>query len=190
MFEYVTLLVIDANGEVWEFNKGDDVPFDTKPTKVSGLRNIVFVSGCYDIYAVLDKNGRVFVWGELSRISYFYEDDDEPICIDAFTTIEGISVGRGCVFAYNKNTVWAWGSNYQSQLGTGDLIDRPQPVKVLGSEIFGSFRHPEQPLDSMFSGLIKLIYFEYLNYLEYLFVKDHYIKTRFYTKCSVKQESG
>ncbi|KAL0214217.1 hypothetical protein P9112_006401 [Eukaryota sp. TZLM1-RC] len=108
--------------------------------------------------------------------------------IEAFTNIEGISVGYNFLFAYNKNTVWAWGRNYRGQLGTGDLIDRPQPVKVFGSEILGSFDYPIQPLDSMFSGLIKLIYFEYLQYLKKLFGNHPYTKARFFTKCIISKK--
>ncbi|KAL0213847.1 hypothetical protein P9112_006031 [Eukaryota sp. TZLM1-RC] len=180
-------LVIDFNGDIWKFSKGDDVLFNNKPTKIPGLSNIVSISGCYGIHATLDKNGKVFVWGELSSISDVYEDSEQPICIDAFTNIEGISVGRDFLFAYNKNTVWAWGRNFQGQLGTGDLINRPQPVKVFGSEILGSFHYPKQPLNRMFSGLIKLVYWEYLNYLVNLFGSHPYVKARFYTKCGISK---
>ncbi|KAL0227043.1 hypothetical protein P9112_014367 [Eukaryota sp. TZLM1-RC] len=186
-FDDNCLLVIDVNDEVWRFNVDDD-PFNNKPTKVEGLSNIVFISGYDGIYAALDNNGKVFVWGLLSRISDFWEDSDEPRCIEAFTNIEGISVGRNFLFAYNKNTVWAWGRNNEGQLATGDLIDRPQPVKVFGSEVFGSFDHPKEPMDSMFSGLIKLIYFEYLQYLKNLFGNHPYTKVRFYTKSSISKK--
>ncbi|KAL0213858.1 hypothetical protein P9112_006042 [Eukaryota sp. TZLM1-RC] len=181
------LFVIDFNGDIWKFNQGDDVLFNKNPSKVSGLSNIVSISGCYGIHVALDKNGKVFVWGEVSRISDVYEDSEQPICIEAFTNIEGISVGRDFLFAYNKNTVWAWGRNYNCQLGTGDLIDRPQPVKIFGSEILGSFHYPKPPLDRMFSGLIKFVYWEYLNYLVNLFGSHPYVKARFYTKCGISR---
>ncbi|KAL0226566.1 hypothetical protein P9112_013890 [Eukaryota sp. TZLM1-RC] len=182
------LFVIDFNGEVLKFNKGDDdVPFNNKPTKVPGLNNIVSISGYDGIYAAIDNNGKVFLWGWLSRLSDVYEDSEEPRCIEAFNNIEGISVGYNFLFAYNKNTVWAWGRNAKGQLGTGDLIDRPQPVKVFGSEILGSFHYPKQPLDRMFSGLIKLVYWEYINYLQKLFGNHPYTKARFYTKCGVSK---
>ncbi|KAL0214246.1 hypothetical protein P9112_006430 [Eukaryota sp. TZLM1-RC] len=108
--------------------------------------------------------------------------------IEAFDNVEGISVGDDFIFTYNKNTVWAWGRNYAGQLGTGDLIGRPQPVKVFGSEILGTFHYSTQPLDSMFSGLIKLIYFEYLQYLKNLFGNHPYTKVRFYIKCSISKK--
>ncbi|KAL0215225.1 hypothetical protein P9112_007409 [Eukaryota sp. TZLM1-RC] len=181
------LFVINTNGEVWKFAKQGDVPFNNKPTKVPGLSNIVSISGYTGVCAARDSSGKVFVWGKLSRISVVYKDSDEPRCIEAFTNIEGISVGYDFLFAYNKNTVWAWGSNDQGQLGTGDLIDRPQPVKVFGSEILGSFHYPRQPLDRMFSGLIKLVYWEYLNYLQNLFGNHPYVKARFYTKCGISK---
>ncbi|KAL0204872.1 hypothetical protein P9112_000179 [Eukaryota sp. TZLM1-RC] len=180
------MFVINASGEVCGF-KCDD-PFNNKPTKVSGLSNIVSISGSEGVYAVIDNNGKVFVWGDLSRISILQQlFKDEPICIDGLTNIEGISVGHDFLFAYNKNTVWAWGRNDKGQLGTGDLIDRPQPVKLFGSEILGSFHYPKRPLDRMFSGLIKLVYWEYLNYLQNLFGNNPYVKARLYTKCGISK---
>ncbi|KAL0213863.1 hypothetical protein P9112_006047 [Eukaryota sp. TZLM1-RC] len=188
-FDGECLFIVDINGEVWQSNKGDDdVPFNTKPTKVPGLSNIVFISGYNDVCAAIDKNGKVFVWGCVSRVSYFYEDTIVPRCVEAFTNIEGVSVGDDFLFAYNKNTVWAWGRNDKGQLGTGDLIDRPQPVKVFGSEILGAFHYSKRPLDRMFSGLIKSIYFEYLNYLKNLFGDHPYTKARLYTKCSISKK--
>ncbi|KAL0214239.1 hypothetical protein P9112_006423 [Eukaryota sp. TZLM1-RC] len=174
------LYVVDITGDVWEFDKYNcDDPFNKKPTKVPGLSNIVFISGYNDICAAIENNCKVFVWGDLSRISDFCKNTTEPLTIEAFTNVEGISVGRNFLFAYNKNTVWAWGKNDEGQLGTGDLIDRPQPVKLFGSEILGSFNSLIQPLDRMFIGLSKLIYFEYLQYLKHLFGNHPYTKARF-----------
>ncbi|KAL0214080.1 hypothetical protein P9112_006264 [Eukaryota sp. TZLM1-RC] len=193
------LLITDNKGDVWQFQRGNNQndPFNNKPIRVSGLTNIVSITGnnccvagnvVIDVfYAALDNSGKVFVWGELSRISEFYEYSDEPRCIEAFTNIEGISVGINFLFAYNKSTVWAWGRNDKGQLGTGDLIDRPQPVKVFGSEILGTFHYPKQPLDRMFSVLIKLVYWEYLNYLQKLFGNHPYVKAKFYTKCGISK---
>ncbi|KAL0210071.1 hypothetical protein P9112_010155 [Eukaryota sp. TZLM1-RC] len=182
------LFVIDVNGDVWKFFKdSDDVTFDDPPTKVPGLTNILFINGCKGVYAAIDNCGKVFVWGQLSRISDLYNDSDEPICFETLTYVERVSVGYNFLFAYNKNTVLAWGSNDKGQLGIFDLIDRPQPVKVFGSEILGSFRHPQQPLGRMFRGLIKLVYWEYLCYLPQLFGNHPYIKARFYTKCGISK---
>ncbi|KAL0205150.1 hypothetical protein P9112_000457 [Eukaryota sp. TZLM1-RC] len=202
------LFIIDVNGDVWKFNNVrafdhvDEIPFSNKPIKGPGLNNIVYISGstcwcCSDlalryndgIYAAINNNGKVFVWGKLSRLSCLYNDIEQPICVEAFTNIEGVSLGHDFLFAYNKNTVLAWGKNDEGQLGTGDLIDRPQPAKLsFGSEILGIFLDPIQTMDSIFSGLIRLIYFEYLQYLKKLFGNHPYTKARFYTKCSVSKK--
>ncbi|KAL0205995.1 hypothetical protein P9112_001302 [Eukaryota sp. TZLM1-RC] len=189
LFDNISLFVIDFNGDVWRFDKENDDSFDNKPTKVLGLSNIVSIIGSNGIYAATDIDGKVFVWGRLSRFSDLYEDSEQPICVEALTNIEGVSLGRNFLFAYNKNTVWAWGKNDEGQLGTGDLIDRFQPAKLsFGSEILGTFLDPIQTMDSMFSGLIRLIYFEYLQYLKKLFGNHPYTKARFYTKCSVSKK--
>ncbi|KAL0208338.1 hypothetical protein P9112_010925 [Eukaryota sp. TZLM1-RC] len=189
LFDDISLFVIDSNGDVWRFDKSDDDFFNNKPTKVLGLSNIVSINGYDDIYAAIDIDGKVFVWGRLSRISDLYEDIVVPLCIEAFTSVKGVSLGRDFLFAYNKNTVWAWGRNDIGQLGIGDLKDRPQPVKLsCGSEILGSVDYPKQTMDRMFSGLIKLIYFEYLQYLKSLFGNHPYTKARYYTKCSISKK--
>ncbi|KAL0211266.1 hypothetical protein P9112_009564 [Eukaryota sp. TZLM1-RC] len=180
------VVVIDMDNNVWKFNNEYFVPFNNKPSKIEGLSSIVFISGNNSIYAAMNSNGKVFMWGYLHRVSNVYEISEVPICIEAFTDIEGISMGYNFLFAYNKNSVWAWGRNYEGQLGTGDLIDRPQPVKVsFGSEILGTFQYPKQPLDRMFSGLVKLVYWEYLNFLQKHFGNHPYVKARFYTKCGI-----
>ncbi|KAL0207867.1 hypothetical protein P9112_010454 [Eukaryota sp. TZLM1-RC] len=182
------LFLIDVNGDVWKLKEVQRSLFDIKPTKLQGLSKIDSIIGFKGTLAAIDNNGKVFVWGELNKISDVYEDAQEPICVEAFTNIEGISVGHNIIFAYNKSTVWAWGRNNKGQLGTGDLIDRPQPVKVFGSEILGSFQYPKQPLDRIFSGLIKLIYFEYLQHLKNLFGNHAYTKARFNTKCIISKK--
>ncbi|KAL0207865.1 hypothetical protein P9112_010452 [Eukaryota sp. TZLM1-RC] len=192
--------IIDVNGNVVKFCVVEGVKLSEKfkdctfngcdSIQIPGLFNIVSISGFNGVFAAIDNGGKVFVWGKLSRLSDAYEANYyyEPFCVEAFTNIEGVSVGHDFLFACNKSTVWAWGRNRKGQLGTGDLIDRPQPVKVFGSEILGSFQYPKQPLDRMFSGLIKLIYFEYLQYLKNLFGNHAYTKARFYTKCSISKK--
>ncbi|KAL0207928.1 hypothetical protein P9112_010515 [Eukaryota sp. TZLM1-RC] len=190
LFDKNQLFVIDSEGDVWKFEIGIDQNevFNTNPTKVFGLSNIATICGYRGVYSAIDNNGKVFVWGQLNAISESYEFLYHPICVETFTNIEGISLGNDFLFAYNKNTVWAWGRNDKGQLGTGDLIDRPKPVKVFGSEILGIFQYSKQPLDRMFSGLISQIYFEYLQYLKNLFGKHAYTKARFYTKCSISKK--
>ncbi|KAL0215117.1 hypothetical protein P9112_007301 [Eukaryota sp. TZLM1-RC] len=180
------LLIVDINGDIWKFDRGGKF-FNNKPTKVPGLSNIVSISGHRLTCSAIDSSGNVFVWGWLSRISQFYKKQNDPILMETFINIEGVSVGETYLLAYNKNTVWAWGRNDKGQLGTGDLIDRPQPVKIFGSEILGGFHYPKQPLDRMFSGIIKLVYWEYLNYLQKLFGNHPYVKARFYTKCGISK---
>ncbi|KAL0206521.1 hypothetical protein P9112_001828 [Eukaryota sp. TZLM1-RC] len=184
LFDGNIVYVLDIDGNVWKY---DDF-LNTKPVKVQGLDSVAFLTGNYGIFAAIDNNGKVFVWGKLSKLSDVYEDHHEPRLVETFISVEDVSIGDTFLFAYNKTTVWAWGRNDRGQLGTGDLIDRPQPVKVFGSEILGSINHPNQPLDRMFSGLIKLIYFEYLQYLKNLFGNHPYTKARYCTKCSISKK--
>ncbi|KAL0210087.1 hypothetical protein P9112_010171 [Eukaryota sp. TZLM1-RC] len=186
----IYLLVADTNGDVWRFVMADDKDsFNNKPIKVPGLSNIDFVFCHTAIQTAVDYNGQVFAWGNLRELSDVFGDEGycKTICLEALTKIEGVSLGHDFLFAYNKNTVWAWGRNDKGQLGTADLIDRPQPVKLFGSEILGSFQYPKQPLDRMYNILIKLIYYEYLKYLSFVFGYSSYVKARFCSKCCISE---
>ncbi|KAL0208480.1 hypothetical protein P9112_011067 [Eukaryota sp. TZLM1-RC] len=182
------LLVVDSNGDVWEFDQINVDYLSDKPTKIPGLNNIVSISGSNGVFAAIDFYGKVFVWGRLSRLGYCYENSEEPRQVEAFTDIEGISVGHDFLFAFNKSTVWAWGKNDFGQLGIGDLVDRPTAVPAFWAEVHGSFEFPKQPLDRMFSGLIKLIYFEYLDHLKRVFGNHPYTKARFLIKSPISKK--
>ncbi|KAL0207979.1 hypothetical protein P9112_010566 [Eukaryota sp. TZLM1-RC] len=188
MRKSTSLFIIDVNGDVWQFKMDDTVPFNNEPTKVDCLTNIAYIGGFHHrdigIFAIADIGGNVSAWGRLPQSSDVYVDINEPIC---FTNRESIAVGGDFLFAYNNNSVWAWGNNHKGQLGTGDLMYRRQPVKVFGSEILGSFRYPKQHLNRMFSVLIKRVYWEYLNYLQELFGNHPYVKARFYTKSCISK---
>ncbi|KAL0206909.1 hypothetical protein P9112_012620 [Eukaryota sp. TZLM1-RC] len=182
--DQLCLFLVDTNGHGWQIDH--DLCFNRQPIKYHGF-DIVSISGCLGFQGAVCNNGRVYVWGELGKTSCFYQNIRFPSCFETPNNSESISVGFGFLYAYNKNTVWAWGKNDQGQLGTGDLIERHEPVKVFGSEILGSFQYSKQPLDRMFSGLIKLVYWEYLNYLKELFGNHPYVKARFYSKCLISK---
>ncbi|KAL0211329.1 hypothetical protein P9112_009627 [Eukaryota sp. TZLM1-RC] len=166
------------------FNKR---PYLTSSIKMQGLSNIKSAFGGFNIQAAIGYDNKVFVWGNLNTISNLYGEGTFPVCVEALTDIEGISVGHEFLFAYNKNTVLAWGRNDKGQLGTGDLIDRPQPVKVFGSELLGTFQHSKQPLDRMFSGLIKLVFSNYINFLNEILDHHPYAKARFICKSFISK---
>ncbi|KAL0208611.1 hypothetical protein P9112_011198 [Eukaryota sp. TZLM1-RC] len=142
-FDRNNLVLKDSNGDVWVVESEDS--FNNKPIKIKGLTNIVHVAGSERFCVAFNSFGNVFVYRNY-----------EPLCIEPLTNMEGISVGRDFLFAYNKNTVWSWGMKDKGQLGTGDLIDRPQPVKVFGSKILDSFHYPKQPVDRMFISNVHL----------------------------------
>ncbi|KAL0214868.1 hypothetical protein P9112_007052 [Eukaryota sp. TZLM1-RC] len=190
LFDQEKLFVIDIYGDVRRFRQecSEFKASFNKLNTVRGLTNIVYISGFCGAYAAIDNIGNFFVWGELGRISDIYEVGRiyEPVCIKAPTKIEGISIG-GCsigllsLIAYNKDIVWALGTSCNGSL-------RLEPLAIIGSEILGSFYNPKQPLDRMFSGLIKLVYWHYLNFLKVEFGNPPYLKARFYTKCAISKK--
>ncbi|KAL0215765.1 hypothetical protein P9112_007949 [Eukaryota sp. TZLM1-RC] len=180
--------IIDINGLVWIYKRDDKVDsFTNQPYHVQGLTNVVSISGYQGVFAAVDNSGKVFVWGNLSEFTDVHQNRNDPLCLEPLTNMEGISVGNDYLYAYNKDIVWAWGRNYKGELGTGDEHHLETPVNVFGSEILGTFQCPRQPLERMFSGLIKLVYFQYFKFLKHLFGNHPYVKARFYTKCSISK---
>ncbi|KAL0209785.1 hypothetical protein P9112_009869 [Eukaryota sp. TZLM1-RC] len=181
------LLVIDVYGEVWEFSDYSTEDSFKKLTRIRGLNNIVFISGYDDrfskvnrFYAV-DVFDRVFSWQTpYNTLITPYNTLITPYAriIEVSTNIEAISVSSCSVYAYNKNSVWKGNLNVASSI--------LEPFPNTGSEIIGSFQVRKHALKRMYSGLIKLVYWEYLNYLVQ-FGNHLYVKARFYSKCGISK---
>ncbi len=104
---------------------GSNILYDSLPTDVSALNNIVDIKSTTQAVAALDNNGDVYVWGSPG----FIGNGDtigasNPKKLDSLINIVAIS---GCTDGYhflaldaNKNC-YAWGANWGwGQLGTGE----------------------------------------------------------------------
>ncbi|KAL0206479.1 hypothetical protein P9112_001786 [Eukaryota sp. TZLM1-RC] len=180
------MFFIDFNGEIWKFNIGSDCIIG-EPIKIEGLGDIIYICryrGYANTYAAIDKNGQVYVWGELGSINGFC---NKPHCIGGFSDVKGISIAKDFLFAYNERTIWGSGLKNSGQLGSAELIGQLQPVTGFGSEILSTFESSEQPLSRLFRHLIKLILFHYLYYLEEFVGNFSYLRARFYVKCGISK---
>ncbi|MBI4243484.1 MAG: hypothetical protein HY606_05290 [Planctomycetes bacterium] len=86
-------------------------------------------------------NGIVYSWGANNYgqlgIGNFSAGNPSPTPIPGLTSVIAIKAGGFHNFAIqydydmNISTLWAWGSNFFGQLGTGDTIDRPSPTIIM-----------------------------------------------------------
>lgn len=84
----------------------------------------------------LDKNGRVFAWGNNSAGQLGDNSTvmrPTPIQVQGLPVIKSIAAGRLHALAIDtEGSIWAWGQNLYGQLGDGSTISRQLPVKIGG----------------------------------------------------------
>ncbi len=141
-------LAIDTNGTVWawgynyqgQLGTGSTEYRQSTPTEVDGLTDITQIAAGSNHSLAVDANGTVWAWGYnyqgqlgFESTSYPYIQTT-PVEVDGLTDITQVSAGSYHSLAVDANgTVWAWGYNYQGQLGTGSTEYRQStPVEVDG----------------------------------------------------------
>ncbi|KAL0206526.1 hypothetical protein P9112_001833 [Eukaryota sp. TZLM1-RC] len=179
------LLVIDLEENIWLF-KTDFKSWRVIET-IKGIAKPKTVAAGDGYFACLTSEGKVFVWGKLSRLGSL--DDNQSAVVKGLANIEGISIGKGCFFAYNKHFVWVIGRNHLGKLGTGDFKDLPMFRNVFGSEITGvwSFKNTISPF--LFKTLYNEVMVKYINYLEGMFGGNVYVKARFLSKMAFSRKT-
>jgi alpha-tubulin suppressor-like RCC1 family protein len=156
-------LGLDIFGNVWAWGANDygqlgnnDNSESWVPVKVLGgeqggthLENIASISAGGSHSLALDILGNVWAWGENYEGQLGNNDDSEswvPIKVlggeQGGAYLENItSVSAGYYFNLALDTlgnVWAWGENYEGQLGNNANSDSWVPVRVLGGEQGGT----------------------------------------------------
>ena len=108
------------------------------PVAVSSLTNVIeVVAGRY--YSVaLKSDGTVWAWGE----NYWGQlgngtniDSNVPVQVTGLSGVISIAAGDSMdhtLALKNDGTVWAWGNNWDGQLGNGTNINSNIPVQVTG----------------------------------------------------------
>jgi alpha-tubulin suppressor-like RCC1 family protein len=111
---------------------------------VKGLNRIVEISAGATHGLALDKDGRVWAWGDayranretdlvLTGVEHSAKNRTEPVLIEGLFDVVSISAGMDHDMALKADgSVWTWGLNYYGQLGEGTLEHRIEPVKVEG----------------------------------------------------------
>lgn len=133
---------------VWAFGSssagamGDG--YDTSPHPIRGLGRMVAVDGGSAFTLALDAQGRVFHWGSNSdgvRGNGTHGNGDvRPGQVAGLPKISAIAAGENHVMALAiDGTVWAWGANFQGQIGNGQKdqpsVDLPFHVPGLSNVV-------------------------------------------------------
>jgi alpha-tubulin suppressor-like RCC1 family protein len=108
----------------------------TTPVMVSGLTNIIAISGGYYHTIALRSDGTVWTWGggydgELGDSTYSVVT--APVQVRALSGIIAIAAGDFHSLALKSDgTVWAWGYNGYGELGDSTTASENFPVQVHG----------------------------------------------------------
>ncbi len=106
------------------------------PSLPSGARVVAVAAGRYHSLALL-SDGTVYAWGrnnagQLGDSTNI--DRDTPVSVSALNDNDVIALAVGTVHSLalrSNGTVWAWGDNFNGQLGNGTNIFSYTPIQVL-----------------------------------------------------------
>ena len=98
------------------------------PTRVAGLTDVVAVAAGWDHSLALDRSGTVYAWGDRShgQLGDGVRETGKPVAtprpVPGLSNIVAIAAGGQHSLALRKDgTLFAWGSNWNGQLGSGKL---------------------------------------------------------------------
>ncbi len=144
-------LALKDDGTVWAWGAnqlgqlGDGTIIDrSTPVQVSGIDNVIAIAAGDDHSMALKDNGSVWTWGDNyngqlgngvsdGSIDAFDEgiDANTPVEVLGLSGVAAVSGGVIHTLALKSDgTVWAWGGNYQGQLGDATTTQRPTPIQV------------------------------------------------------------
>lgn len=136
-------LALDRSGNVWAWGNnccgqlGDvSSPNSTVPVRIADLVNVVAIAAGLKVSYAITTDGRVWAWG------YNGEGELGAGTISAYTphaspitdiaNFQGISGGSGSAVALRTDgTVWAWGRNFEGQIGDATFAQRNTPALTL-----------------------------------------------------------
>ncbi len=142
-------LALDASGSVWAWGHnwdgqlGDGSVADRHaPVRVVGMSDAVAIAAGENSSYAITRDGRLWAWGwnregELGTGSAeSYSSLARPI--EGLAGFQGVAGGFSSALALRSDgTVWAWGRNFEGQLGDATFAQRKQPVLTVNATVDG-----------------------------------------------------
>ena len=143
-YNVYTIIVLDEDGKIYnwgrnnngELGNGTDEEYSNVPICINDIpgnalygKKIVEIYSQYNTIIALDKEGKIYTWGnnDYGKLGNGMEDEysNEPQCISDMPgnilntkVIQDIQVGyKSIIVLDNEGKVYAWGDNRQGQLG-------------------------------------------------------------------------
>lgn len=122
-------LALDANNILYLWGKH---PIDSKiyltPIIVfNSPENIIDIKAGHSYMVFLTADNTVWQWGLINGVLY-----KNPTIVQGVKDIKAIATGMDHILALDKHgVVFAWGNNYQGQLGDASFISAQNPIRVI-----------------------------------------------------------
>jgi alpha-tubulin suppressor-like RCC1 family protein len=140
----VSSLALKNDGTVWWWGWNSTLGMGaSSPVQVSGLTDVVAIAAGWSHFLALDSNGAVWAWGRNNQgqlgdgctIGVDCTKSMTPAQVGSLSNVVAIAAGGDHSLALKGDgTVWAWGSNWNGQLGDNTTVSHSTPVQV---------RHPD-----------------------------------------------
>jgi alpha-tubulin suppressor-like RCC1 family protein len=124
-------LALRNDGTVWTWGNWNN------PNQVSILSSITLIAAGGNHSLALKDDGTVWAWGDNwagqlgNGNTETYESS--PVQVSDLSNITMIAAGESHSLALKDDgTVWAWGANWDGQLGDGTYTSRSTPLQIMG----------------------------------------------------------
>jgi alpha-tubulin suppressor-like RCC1 family protein len=109
----------------------------SSPIAVSAPTQVAQVSGGYSHTVAMRADGTVWAWGDNVRGELGNGTTTtgswDPVQVTGLTGVVQVAAGYyGSLALRSDGTVWAWGWNFNGELGDGTTTMRTTPVQVAG----------------------------------------------------------
>jgi alpha-tubulin suppressor-like RCC1 family protein len=136
-------VAIDKQGQLWGWGAAGPNGSTADrwvPTLIAGTSGFVSVAAGHYFSVGLKADGTVWAWGSMSGINY----GPQPVSITGLVGVSAIAAGYEHAIALKTDgmawgPLWAWGNNFEGQLGDGTQTNRTTPVRVAAlSDVVGA----------------------------------------------------
>lgn len=138
------VLALGDNGEVWAWGNnargqlGNGTTVDSSsPVRIAGLTDIARVAVGNLHSLALSESGTVWAWGDntsgqAGKDNWSHEQVTTPSVVSGLKALDVAGGYFHSLALCADGTVWAWGSNWSGQLGSGPDWNRFSPEQVPG----------------------------------------------------------